>query len=86
MYQFKIKKQENGGYKFELGDIKLLVDDYSILNDQHQIAHPDKAIAYFNFDNYMYGVGNVPAKFDTAEDFYDAIKKQYMLFAQEKTA
>ena len=84
MYRFKIKKQEEGGYEFELGDIKLLVDDYSIRDDQHQIAHPDKAIAYFNFDNYTYGIGNIPNKFFTAEAFYDVIKKQYQLFVKEK--
>jgi hypothetical protein len=84
MYRFKIKKQEAGGYKFELDDIKLLVDDYRILDDKHQIAHPDQTIAYFNFDNYMYGIGNISDRFLTAEAFYDAMKKQYQIFTKGK--
>ena len=80
MYQFKIRKQEDGGYKFELGSIKMFIDDYSIKDDKHILAHPDKAVAYFNLGGNVYGVSNEPRNFDTAEAFYDAMCTQYMMF------
>jgi len=83
MYQFKIRKQEEGGYKFELDGIRMIVDDYSVKEDKHVIAHPDKAIAYFMINENIYGVSNEPLNFDTAEAFYDAIIKQYKMFVDE---
>jgi hypothetical protein len=80
MYQFSIKKQADGGYRFELDGIQLLVDDYTIKEDKHLLAHPNKAIAYFNIDANIYGVSNVPQNFPTAEAFFDAITKQYQIF------
>lgn len=80
MYQFKIKKQENGGYKFEFGAIKILVDDYVVKNGNHTIINPDKTIGYFNVNESLYGISNDPINLDTAEAFYDAVVKQYALF------
>jgi hypothetical protein len=84
MYQFKIKKQEEGGYRFELDNIKMLVDDYSIRDGKHLLSHPNKAIGYFNFGGNVNGIGNIPEDFDTAEAFYDVIKKQYRIFTGGK--
>lgn len=82
MYQFKIKNQEDGSYKFELGNINLIVDGYVIENNQHKLNNPGKAIAYFNIENNIYGVSNDPGSFCTAEEFYDAINQQYQIFAK----
>ena len=82
MYKFKIKEQEDGGYKFELDNIKMIVDDFSISNDKHMLTHPDKAIAYFIINDNIYGISNDPMNFDTAEAFYDAILKQYQIFTK----
>ncbi len=83
MYQFKIKKQEEGGYRFELDGIRLIIDDYSVKNDQHILTHPNKAIAYFMVNENIYGVSNDPLNYDTAEAFYDAITKQYQIFTSD---
>lgn len=80
MYQFKIRKQDDGVFRFELGGIKLLVDNYQVKGDRHVIANPRKAIAYFNIDNNIYGISN--ENFETAEAFYDAISKQYHIFTE----
>ncbi len=82
MYQFRIKKQEDGGYKFELDGINMLIDDYQVKGDKHLLAHPGKAIAYFNIDANIYGVSNDPQNFETAEAFYDAVCQQYQIFAK----
>ncbi|MES2703945.1 MAG: hypothetical protein V4649_14995 [Bacteroidota bacterium] len=78
MYQFKIRKQDDGVYRFELGGIKLLVDEFTVKEDRHVLANPTKAIAYFSIDNNIYGISN--ENFETAEAFYDAISKQYLIF------
>ena len=83
MYQFKIVKEYKGGYKFELAGIKLLVDGYSIRNGQHLLETPAKAIAYFNIDDTIYGVSNEQENLESAEAFFDAIKKQYLLFTNQ---
>ena len=80
MYQFKIVKVQEGGYKFELEGIKLLVDDYSIINDRHQLKNPNRAIAFFNIGDDMYGISNEPLNLDTAEALYDVMNKQYNIF------
>ncbi len=87
MYQFKIKQQDDGGYRFELGDIKILLDGYTVQNGQHQLSNPNKAIAYFNIENNLYGISNDPLQYNTAEAFFDAISKQYSVFTtKRKTA
>jgi hypothetical protein len=80
MYQFKIRKQEEGGYKFELDGIRMIIESYSIKNDQHMLTHPQRAIAYFIIEDNIYGISNDPLNYDTAEAFYDAITKQYHIF------
>jgi len=84
MYQFKIKKQEDGGYRFELEGIRMIVDDYSIRENKHILSHPDKAIGYFLINDNIYGISNDPANFDSAEAFFDAIIKQYHVFTDNK--
>ena len=80
MYQFKIVKMQEGGYKFELEGIKLLVDDYSVANDKHLIKTPNKAIAFFNIGDDVYGISNDPRNVDSAEALYDTIIQQYNIF------
>jgi hypothetical protein len=84
MYEFKIKKQEEGGYRFELEGIRLIVDEYTIQEGKHLLTHPDKAIAYFMIDDNIYGISNDPQHYGTAEAFYDAIIKQYEIFTNDK--
>ena len=79
MYQFRILKLENEGYRFELGGIKMLVKGYNIINEKHSLVNPAKAFAYFTFDNSVYGISNEAASSDTAEDFYDTISQQYFI-------
>jgi uncharacterized protein YegP (UPF0339 family) len=80
MYQFKIKKQDDGGYRFELDAIKMIITDFTITEGTHQLINATKAIAYFNIGDSIYGVSNDLLKFPTAEAFYDAIIKQYEIF------
>jgi len=77
MYQFKIVKVQEGGYKFELGGIKLLVDDYSVTNDKHLLKTPNKAFAFFNIGEDVYSISNEPLNHDSAEALYDSIVQQY---------
>ena len=86
MYQFRIKNQEDGGYKFELGNINIISEGYIIENGQHVFTNPNKAIAYFNVENNIYGVSNDPLNFYTAEAFYDAIREQYKVFTKNDIA
>jgi len=78
MYQFRITRQESGGYRFEYNGIKILVDDYIICDDRHIIKTPAKAIGYFDVENYIYGVMNEPVHFTSAEEFHDAMRIQFM--------
>ena len=80
MYQFRIVKQLDGGYRFELGNIKMFIDSYSIVNNKHHLTNPGKAIAYFNTEDNVYGISNEPNRYDTAEAFFDAIALQYQIF------
>jgi len=82
MYQFRIKNQEDGGYKFELDNINIISEGYILENDQHVLTNPRKAIAYFNVDNNIYGVSNEPMNYCTVEAFYEAIKEQYNVFTK----
>ncbi len=80
MYHFKIVKVQEGGYKFELEGIKLLVDDYRVINDKHILKTPTKAIAFFNIGEDIYGVSNESLNLDTAEALYDTMTRQYSVF------
>ena len=84
MYEFKIKQQEDGGYRFELEGIRMIVPGYSIQEGKHRLENPDKAIAYFMIDENIYGISNDPMNVETAEAFYDAIVKQYKVFTTDK--
>jgi len=84
MYQFKIKEQDGGGYKFELGNINILIEGYTIEGNQHLLTNPNKAIAYFNIENNLYGISNEPLHYYTAEEFYDALNRQYSMFTKSK--
>jgi hypothetical protein len=80
MYHFKIVKVQEGGYKFELEGIKLLVDDYSVINDKHLLKTPNKAFAFFNIGEDIYGISNESMNLDTAEALYDTMTGQYSVF------
>ncbi|NDC42110.1 MAG: hypothetical protein EBZ77_11265 [Chitinophagia bacterium] len=77
MYQFRITQQESGGFRFEYNGIKILVDDYFIKDGKHFLKSPDKAIAYFDIENNIYGISNEPMHFASAEDFHDAMVSQF---------
>ncbi len=79
MYNFRITKEEKG-YKLELKGIKMLVEGYEIVNDKHILVHPEKAIAYFDTGSSVYGVVNEPTHFLSAEEFQDAMEKQFDIF------
>jgi hypothetical protein len=59
----------------------MLVDDFVIQNDRHLLKNPQKAVAYFDIENNLYGVLNEPAQYRTAEEFHDAMVNQYNVFA-----
>lgn len=85
MYQFKIKKREDGGYRFDLGEIKMIIDGYTIKDGKHILLNPGKAIAYFNTEDNLYGVSNDPLNLNSAEALYDSISKQYREFKEKRT-
>lgn len=82
MYQFKIIKLDDGGYKFELGGIKMFMDGFSVKDDKHLFTTPSKVIGYFNIDGNIYGVSNNPPNYSSAEAFYDSISRQYLIFTK----
>jgi hypothetical protein len=85
MYQFRIKKRDDGGYRFDLGAIKMLVDDYVIKDDKHILTNPGKAIAYFTTNDNIYGLSNEQQHLITAEAFFDCISLQYKIFNGNNT-
>lgn len=80
MYHFRITKEEKGGFRFELDGIKILVDDYKVINDEHIFTNPAKAVAFFDVENNLYGISNEPSYYRTAEEFYDAMSSQFYVF------
>lgn len=87
MYQFSIKKQESGGYRFELDGINIITEEYVMQDGMHKLANPSKTIAYFNIDDNIYGISNDSLKLGTVEDLYESINKQYRIFkTPSKTA
>jgi hypothetical protein len=81
MYQFKVRELESGEYRLELGDIRILVDDYTVENNAHFISHPQKAVAYFTVEDNLYSISNEHTGCRTAEDLFDTICRQYSVFA-----
>ncbi len=80
MYQFRITKEEKGGYRFELNGIKILVEGYKVEGDHHALTNPDKAVAFFDVENNLYGISNQPSHYKTAEEFFDAMFTQFKIF------
>lgn len=80
MYQFNIVKNEDNSWRFELGGINLIVDDYFIKDEKHWITTPKKAIAFFNINGNLYGIANKTKSCSTAEEFYDLMQEQYSFF------
>ena len=81
MYQFKITQEEQGGYRFELDGIKMLVDEFQLINNLHRFVHPEKAVAFFDVERNLYGISNTSTKYETAEEFHDAMVTQFRVFA-----
>ena len=81
MYQFNIIKLEDGSYKFVLGAIQMLIEDFVVNNGSHVLTNPQKAIAYFSINGNVYGVTNQAHNFNTAEAFYENMTQQYQIFA-----
>jgi len=83
MYQFKIIEVEDGGYRFELGAIKIYVDGFNRKDELHFLKTPRKAIGYFNIDGNIYGISNDPLNVVTVEAFYDSMNSQYSMFSKK---
>jgi hypothetical protein len=79
MYQFGILKDDDGVWRFELGDIILLIDGFTVKGEKHWIEHPEKAYAYFSVEGHVYGIANEIKTFSTVEDFYDNMLQQYRI-------
>ncbi|RYZ54015.1 MAG: hypothetical protein EOP49_06045 [Sphingobacteriales bacterium] len=80
MYQFHIVQNEDSSWRFELGGIHLIVDDYVVKDEKHWFTNPNRVIAYFNINGNLYGIANPDSDCCTAEDFYEIMKKQYSYF------
>ncbi len=80
MYQFNIVKNDDSSWRFELGGISLIIDDYQLKNEKHYITTPQKAIAFFNINGNLYGIANQSQSCCTAEEFYELMKEQYSFF------
>ncbi|HRO42545.1 MAG TPA: hypothetical protein PL009_06905 [Flavipsychrobacter sp.] len=80
MYQFNIVKNDDSSWRFELGGINLIVDDYQYKNEKHYITNPNRAIAFFSINGNLYGIANQSKTCCTAEDFYEMMKEQYSYF------
>lgn len=80
MYEFNIVKNDDSSWRFELGGINLIIDDFSVKDQKHFIKNPKKAIAFFNINGNLYGLANQLNGFNTAEDFYEMMREQYSYF------
>jgi hypothetical protein len=74
-------KQSDGSWKFEKDGINLILDDFTMEDKKHRIMNTEKAIAFFNFMGEVYSVSNQLDNFKTAEDFFQAMKQQYLIFS-----
>ena len=81
MYHFNITKEENGGFRFELDGIKMLVDGFTIVDNTHKFTNPEQVVAFFDVENNLYGISNSSSHYQTAEEFQDAMLGQFRLFA-----
>jgi hypothetical protein len=81
MYQFNIARNEDNSWRFELGGINLIIEDYVLRDERHWLKNPEKAIAFFNINGNLYGIANKSNdSCHTAEEFYDVMRKQYAYF------
>jgi len=80
MYKFNIEQEKEGGWRFELDDITLLLDGFFVKDDKHWITNPQKAIAFFYIANNLYGVLNDIRTYQTAEELFDNMNEQHMIF------
>lgn len=80
MYKFQIAQEKDGGWRFELDGITLLIDGFFIKDDKHWITNPKKAIAFFYIANNLYGVLNDIRTCATAEELFDSMHEQYSIF------
>lgn len=80
MYQFKKEKYTDGSWKFELDGISLIVYGFIQRGQYHFLERPDKAIGFFYMNNNLYGVSNQLTGCKTAEEFYDLMCEQHLIF------
>ena len=80
MYQFNIVEEKDGGWRFELDGINLILDGYSFTDGKYWIKNPERAIAFFTLNGNMYSISNNIGKHATAEDLYNSIRMQYVSF------
>lgn len=86
MYPFRIIQLEEGGFRFDLDGIRILISGYKMINDKHSLTEPDKAFGYFTHDDSVYSISNATVKKQTAEDFFDSLLQQYKLFRGKQRA
>jgi|GEM_PF-1972463 len=84
MYKFQIAQDKEGGWRFELDDITLLLDGFFVKDDKHWITNPQKAIAFFSIASNLYGVLNDIRTYKTAEELFDNMREQYLIFKDMK--
>jgi hypothetical protein len=82
MYTFNIIHENDGVWHFELNGINLLIDGFTMKDEQHYINTPDKAIAYFNLSGHLYGIANAIKTCSTVEGLYDIMRQQYKFFGK----
>jgi hypothetical protein len=80
MYPFhKVQLQDNS-WKFELDDIRLVMEGFCVMEDQHWMINPARAIAFFTIEGNLYGLSNHTHTRRTAEELYDVMFQQYAYF------
>jgi len=82
MYKFNIVEEKDGGWRFELDGINLILDGYSYRDGKHWIKNPDRAIAFFTLNGNMYSISNNIGQYATAEELYNSIRMQYVSFTK----
>lgn len=80
MYSFTKLQDNDSEWRLELNGISLLCDGFFLKNDMHWLKNPQKAIGYFRTNGNIFGVANDIIVYNTAEEFYDSILKQYNVF------
>ena len=86
MYRFHIVQEEEGSWRFELNGINLFIDGFFIKDEKHWITNPTKAIAFFYINSNLYGVLNDIRTVATAEELYDCMYEQYLIFKGNKNS